>query len=103
MSTFEFQALLDAGYSEAFLRTPFGSPTELRRQYLYGETKPYTCKHCEKFFQLPRRQADPVLNANDVDMRFMYAATVLDNGYCNIKCESAAMTPESGDLFGGPL
>jgi hypothetical protein len=100
MANPEFRALLEAGYSEGFLRTPFGSPTQLRQQYLSGDLEPKLCKHCGLFFQLPRLQEKAVLNAKGEDMRFMYPATVLDNGYCNIKCENAAMNPESGDLFG---
>jgi hypothetical protein len=66
------------------------------------DQEPETCRHCGLLFKLPRNQKQPVLNAAGLDMRYMYPATVLDNGFCNIKCEAAAMTPESGDLFGVP-
>ena len=102
MAAPEFQALLDAGYSEAFLRTPSGGPAQLRQQYLVDDQEPETCRHCGLLFKLPRKQLQPVLNAAGVDMRYMYSATVLDNGYCTIKCEKAGRAVISGDLFGVP-
>ena len=100
MPSNEFNELLNAGYSEAFLRTPLGSATGLRRAFLRGESGSRTCKNCGHLYALPRELPSPVLNSAGNDLRFMYFGVPQDRGYCSCKCEDTARTPPSGDLFG---
>jgi hypothetical protein len=103
MPTPEFEALQERGFSLAFLKSPLGSHTKLRRQYLRSDYRPRECRNCADAFGLPRDLPDPVLNAVGEDLRFMYYGTPLDNGYCSARCQEAARTPVTGDLFGGDV
>jgi len=103
MATPEFDALLEAGYSESFLRTPLGSPTKMRQAFLSRDVRPRTCKACAQLYALPREVSQPVWNSAGHDLRFMYYGTAQDRGYCSCKCEDADRTPATGDLFGDAL
>jgi hypothetical protein len=100
MATPEFQQLLDAGFSESFLRTPLGSPTLLRQEFLAGKVQPRACLACGALYALPRELPAPVLNSAGDDFRFLYYGIAQDRGYCSCKCESDSATPPTLDLFG---
>lgn len=101
MPTFEFQALIKAGYSEAYLRTPLGSHTKLRRHYLLGTSKPRKCRHCGDLYALPKEIPGPVVNTAGQDLRTMFHGLAQENGFCSCKCEAAGKAAQTGDLFGG--
>lgn len=100
MPTYEFQALLEVGFSEAFLRTPQGSHGKLRKHYLRNVTKPRKCRECGHLYALAKEISEPVLNASGKDLRSAFNGSAQDRGFCSCKCEYNARTPQSLSLFG---